>query len=514
LVATFLVAFLPLIVASAVQDLVGLRSALLAIPVAVLFSLVTANGASAYWMRREGSKELVFAGLMIWSWLRRWRTERRLDEAKELLGLIGVVDVPTLSPDRRAELLKRLAAALEAGDPYTHGHSRRVTRHAYMIAKKLKLPKAEAARVRAAAALHDVGKINTPPAILNKPDRLTDEEFAVVKRHPVDGAEMVSEIGDDELTEMVRHHHERLDGKGYPHGLAGGEIPLGARIIAVADTFDAITSRRPYRGTRKHREAIDVLKRESGTQLDAAAVSAFLDYYSGRRGLAVWALVNAAPQRLFGWLGGPFQAAGAAAPITKGVAVLGAAAAIGGSVASPALETISAASKPSPAGQAVTAASEHGQRPGSAASGQRGDARGSETGRDARDGRSRRPGARKPGSGSKQTHPGAPGSGSQTGHGQGGPPEGAGGGKGTNSGNGNGGNGSVAKPQQGSKPDSPGAPSADRPAQAPPAPQRPDAGGGSGGGGSAAAPAQPTVPQPATGKPDGAGGKAAAGGGS
>ena len=137
-----------------------------------------------------------------------------------------------------------------------------MTRHAYMIARGMGLPPAEIARIRTAAALHDVGKLDTPREVLNKPGRLSDEEFALIQRHPVDGAAMVAELGDDEVTAIVRHHHERLDGGGYPDGLEGSEIPLGARIIAVADTFDALTSTRPYRPGCRHKKALDILREE------------------------------------------------------------------------------------------------------------------------------------------------------------------------------------------------------------------------------------------------------------
>src|SRR4051812_39605758 len=117
------------------------------------------------------------------------------------------------------------------------------------------LPAAEVAKVRTAAALHDVGKLHTPRSILTKPGRLTDSEFALIKRHPVDGAVMTSGIGDPEISAMIRHHHERLDGRGYPDGLSGEDIPVGARIISVADTFDAITSHRTYRRAAHHKRA-------------------------------------------------------------------------------------------------------------------------------------------------------------------------------------------------------------------------------------------------------------------
>ena len=184
-----------------------------------------------------------------------------------------------------------------------------------MIARGLGLPSDQVARIRAAAAVHDVGKLLTPKAILNKPGRLTDAEFDVIKRHPVDGAEMVAALGDHELTQIVRHHHERLDGAGYPDRLAGEQIPLGARIIAVADTFDAITSARAYRPAARHQTAIDILRAEAGSQLDPEAVRAFIAYYDGTRPTAAWALVTAGARHVLSWLSGD---AAAAATISAG----------------------------------------------------------------------------------------------------------------------------------------------------------------------------------------------------
>ena len=200
-------------------------------------------------------------------------------------------------------MLKELAAALEAGDPYVRGHSRRVARYATMIAVRMGLPPEEVDRIRTAAAVHDVGKVRTPIEVLHKPGRLTDEEYAVIKEHPVDGAHLVEALGDDGITAIVRHHHERLDGCGYPSGLSGEEIPLGARIVAVADTFDAITSARPYRSASPHRKALDILSKEAGTQLDADAVRAFRACYTGRRPFALWLTLLGFPQRLSTSLG-------------------------------------------------------------------------------------------------------------------------------------------------------------------------------------------------------------------
>lgn len=216
----------------------------------------------------------------------RWSAERRLAAALQLLR--GVGGANDLSRGRRAELLAELAAELESRDPWTHGHSRRVAHHAAMLAIRMGLPERQVRIVRAAAELHDVGKINTPRAVLHKPGELTEVELGLIELHPVDGAEIVSTLGDPELTAMVRHHHERLDGSGYPDRLHASEIPLGARIIAVADTFDAITSTRPYRPARTDQQALDILEQEAGPRLDPIGVTAFLAYYAERQPRPLW----------------------------------------------------------------------------------------------------------------------------------------------------------------------------------------------------------------------------------
>jgi putative nucleotidyltransferase with HDIG domain len=229
-------------------------------------------------------------------------------------------------------MLTGLSAALEAGDPYTRNHSRRVARYASMIAERLGLPAAEVDRIRTAAAVHDVGKVRTPIAVLHKPGRLTDDEYETIKAHPVDGARLVEALGDEHLTAIVRHHHERLDGRGYPDGLVGEQIPLGARIVAVADTFDAITSARPYRPASPHRKALDILSKEAGTQLDADAVRAFRACYTGRRPFALWMTFLALPQRVSNTLGN--GATASAASVTKVVAAASTVAVVGGVAAS------------------------------------------------------------------------------------------------------------------------------------------------------------------------------------
>jgi len=183
-----------------------------------------------------------------------------------------------------------LAAAIDARDPYTHGHTERVTQYALAIAEELEdIPEAKAYRnfketLHVAGLLHDVGKIGVPDSILNKNGQLTKEEYEKVKEHSVTGAAIlypIRELGD--IAREVRSHHERFDGEGYPDGLKGEEIPFISRIIAVADTFDAITSDRPYRQKKMAEVAVQIIKDNSGTQFDPIVVSAFLlAYRKGR----------------------------------------------------------------------------------------------------------------------------------------------------------------------------------------------------------------------------------------
>ncbi len=347
LAATLTVVVLPAVAVALVETSGRAWVVLLAVLVAIGLSVGAATLGCAIWSRRPGSRDLVFADLMLWGWLRRVRAERCLAEVQGLVesGAGGV------------ELLQRLADRLEAKDARTLGHSKRVTRHAERIARELGLPGAEVTRVRTAASVHDVGKVHTPSRILVKPGALTDREFEVMKRHSVDGAEMVATLGVPEVTAMVRHHHERLDGSGYPDGLRGEEIPLGARIIAVADTFDAMTSSRAYRAARTHREALDVLAEEAGVRLDADAVAAFDRYYSDRRSVAWSALGLAGPPRLVGWIGGLLNGGGGwGAPLAQGIAGIAAVALVGASPAGHAAFAPAApAHEPPPAGATRTA---------------------------------------------------------------------------------------------------------------------------------------------------------------
>jgi len=342
----------------------------LSVLAAMAASLGLAAAGSAIWMRHPGSQDTVFGDLMLWGWLRKYRAERRLAEARALLEGGSAAELDGADAGTRRDLLEKLSAALEARDAYTHGHSKRVTRHSERIARELGLPQELVAKVRIAAAVHDVGKIKTPREVLTKPGRLDDSEFEIIKQHPVDGAEMVRDLGDGEITAMVRHHHERLDGTGYPDRLAADEIPLGARIIAVADTFDAMTSSRPYRAACRHKKALDVLAKEAGAQLDPAPVAAFMRYYSGKRSVGLTALAAAAPQRLGGWLGGILQNVGAGiAPAVQGLAAVGAAALIGAGLGGGAESTSAKVARQAQAAEASDPGRRNSDDPGAASGG-------------------------------------------------------------------------------------------------------------------------------------------------
>lgn len=201
-------------------------------------------------------------------------------EALQKSPLIQFGPASGLAPRSQARELARLAAELETRVPGSAGHSRRVGIYAAGTAKRMGLSPAQVARVRRAAELHDIGKVETPVEIVNKPGPLSAAEYAVVRRHADLGGWIVAGLDDPELAAIVRHHHERPDGHGYPDGLAGEKIPLGARIVAVADTFDAVVSGRPYRPAKRVREALQLLEAEAGAQLDPDAVEAFRRFHS------------------------------------------------------------------------------------------------------------------------------------------------------------------------------------------------------------------------------------------
>ena len=175
-------------------------------------------------------------------------------------------------------IIRALVSALELKDSHTRGHSESVTRYAVALAKKLKLFPQEIESIEVAAILHDVGKIGVQESILNKPGKLNDEEWREVKRHPEFSYKILKEVNFPwEIKPLIYAHHERYNGKGYPARLKGEKIPLGARILAVADTFAAMTSDRAYRKGLSKEMAIEELKRVAGTQLDPELVKVFVE---------------------------------------------------------------------------------------------------------------------------------------------------------------------------------------------------------------------------------------------
>lgn len=177
-----------------------------------------------------------------------------------------------------AQTLGSLAETLELRDPYTAGHSRRVSEYSRELARAMRLSPREIDVVANAALLHDLGKIGVPDSVLLKDGPLDDDERAIIGRHPVMGAQIIGSISTmEEVAPCVMHHHERFDGSGYPGRLCGEEIPLGARIIAVADSFDAMTTDRPYRRALPLEIALTELQRHAGSQLDMAIVARFVE---------------------------------------------------------------------------------------------------------------------------------------------------------------------------------------------------------------------------------------------
>jgi HD-GYP domain-containing protein (c-di-GMP phosphodiesterase class II) len=196
--------------------------------------------------------------------------------AEQVAGVIANTDLYENLEQFVVKMAKSLVFAIEAKDIYTRGHSERVSQYSMLIGKRLGLGKKESNDLKWASMLHDIGKIGIPESILNKPSRLTDAEYEVIKEHPVKGGDILKPI--DQLADSlpgIIYHHERYDGCGYPQGLKGDDIPPIARIIAVADTFDAINSNRAYRETRSPEKALEIIVSVAGSQLDPRIVDVF-----------------------------------------------------------------------------------------------------------------------------------------------------------------------------------------------------------------------------------------------
>ncbi|HLY62170.1 MAG TPA: HD domain-containing phosphohydrolase [Terriglobia bacterium] len=216
----------------------------------------------------------------------------RTEEIGELAGNINLMaediqhyigDLTRASEQNRnlfMESIQMIAAAVDAKDPYTKGHSGRVSNYSVILAREMGLPDDEIDKIRISATLHDVGKIGVDDKVLKKPGVLTNDEFEIMKRHTIMGYEIVRQV--NQLHEMlpgIRWHHEALNGKGYPDGITGDEIPLMVRIMSVADTFDAITTDRPYQAGKDFPQALQILRKLAGTKYDPIVVDAMHSAY-------------------------------------------------------------------------------------------------------------------------------------------------------------------------------------------------------------------------------------------
>ena len=174
-------------------------------------------------------------------------------------------------------LVATMTNALEAKSPWTKGHSKRTEQYAEKIGYEMGLNNIEIKSIVLAGLLHDIGKIGTYDYLLEKVEKITTDEFEIIKKHPIEGVKILQEIKElKNIFPIIKHHHERYDGKGYPDGIKGDEIPLAARIICVADSYDAMTAERPYRKAMSKKNALEELRRNSGTQFDPHVVDSFM----------------------------------------------------------------------------------------------------------------------------------------------------------------------------------------------------------------------------------------------
>jgi putative nucleotidyltransferase with HDIG domain len=195
------------------------------------------------------------------------------------LRLVGseANSLPQVRKDQEIAIARGLLTALKCKDDYTYGHSLRVARYSKVLGAELNFDEEQLFRLELAAIFHDIGKIGTPDEVLLKPGRLSVDEFEIMKKHPVESAEILKNFHFfHDLLPGVLHHHERVDGRGYPHGLKNEDIPLFARIIIIADTFDAMTSTRAYRNALSAETAIKEIEDCAGTQFDPALAKDFI----------------------------------------------------------------------------------------------------------------------------------------------------------------------------------------------------------------------------------------------
>ena len=248
-------------------------------------NITVSIGLSTYPTLAKNKKELIQTaeGALYWSKL-HGKNKITAYDAKTIKALSSEERAKKAEEVALVDMVSSLARAVDARDPYTRQHSIGVSKLATRLAKSMRLDKDNVNRIRMAGLLHDVGKIGIPDCILNKPGRLTDEEMLTIKSHPIVSAQIIQSTSLKEMVTIVRAHHERWDGQGYPDGLEAESIPLEARILAVADTFDAMTTDRPYRKALSTEDALAEIDRCSGTQFDPDICLIFLQLFATKNG--------------------------------------------------------------------------------------------------------------------------------------------------------------------------------------------------------------------------------------
>ena len=250
---------------------------------AVIASVLLTTGAAiagaALWARQPESAGVSFGDLMLWSWVRHSHAERALEDATRTLGLDRSGRPrgnSTASDGERLEAMLVIANALDSKSSYTLGHSRRVERHARRMAERLELDAPAIENMALAASLHDVGNVGLSDAIIRKAGEPTQDERSAIEAHVLLGATIVEQTGAADVVEGIRHHHEHWNGDGYADRLSGLQIPLFARVISIAEAYDAMTSARPYRQGFGTRDAVAILRSEAGSQFDPDLVEMFV----------------------------------------------------------------------------------------------------------------------------------------------------------------------------------------------------------------------------------------------
>ena len=242
-----------------------------------LFTLIAVVAGAWLWDDHHEESIFSFGDLMLWNWWRRHRAEKRLVLNTQLLGFerSGAYRGDPIADEKdRLELLAEIADSLDAKSSYTFNHTDRVEKLAHDIGLALGLSEEQLKKLSTAAFLHDVGNIRIPEEILLKATALTAEDRRTVESHALLGAMMAYEVVTRDVADGILHHHERWDGKGYPNGLSGEKIPLYARVIAVAEAYDAMTSTRAHRQSLSPAGALEILKSEAGAQFDPLVVEA------------------------------------------------------------------------------------------------------------------------------------------------------------------------------------------------------------------------------------------------